>query len=290
MRRRAYLATATGLLTTIAGCNTSHSTTRRESTSSAGDTETGTTSSRFPTVTSPEFELASIDAPDTVEISEKSQYSFSVTNTSDQSGTFSTTARTRVEDGSWVETDHWQENLEPGQTTRFRSELFWAEYLSSIDVELSAFDEQFSIQFTPAHPDWGDPHVVPGKYELAARQIRFSDRYTWESGATEYEELPSDGNQWAWVEFAAKNTTNESVTLPRKGVFTLASEGRQYTYTPVRGHKHMYEGGDVQAHAVRDGEILYEIPEGLTRENVSLTYSETSSAGEIAVYWGRGDS
>lgn len=292
MKRRTYLASTSSLLTVFAGCSSEDTpnsgaqadTTQTTPTQTPVTTETET---ETPTTTAApaEFELGSIQAPETAEIGEKVAYSFTVTNTGEQTGTFQTTVRSRVGNSAWSESEPWRETIEPGQNVRLSSQPFTMEYLSSVDIEITAFDEQFSIRFVGARQDWGEPYTVQDRYKLNAMDIRFSDAYTWTSGDYEYEETPGDGNQWAWVSFRAKNVSNSPKFLPFKTDIALIAGNSQYSAAFARRDEGIYEGGEVQPDIVRNGEILYEVPKGLSQSDLSVAYSETTVNGDITVYW-----
>ena len=293
MKRRTYLATTTGLLATVAGCTSSGSNPGSQGTTDQ-TTQTPTTTATPTTDTTTEappaeFALQTVNAPETTEIGEQAQYSFTVKNTGGQAGTFSTTVQTRVGNSDWEESEPWTETIEPGVTTRLTSQEFSMDYLASVDVVITAFDEQFSMRFVGAREGWGSPYTVLDKYELEASELRFEDSYTWTSGDYEYEETPSDGNQWAWLEFSAENVSNSTVFLPLKGDIALISGNSQYSYSISSKSSGAYEGGEVQPDIVREGEILYEVPEELSKSDFSVAYTEETYDGDISVYWGDED-
>lgn len=286
MKRRHFLTSTAGLVA-LAGCTsneTGNPNQQADPTEATPTTDT-TTPPTTTTAAPAEFELASVNAPETAEIRESASYSFTVKNVGGQTGTFETTIRSREGSGSWIESDPWQETIDPGQTVRLSSQSFSYDTLTSVDFEITAFNKQFSIQFVGAKQAWGESYTVGDKYSLTAIDVQFKNAYTYEYSGYEYTEKPSDGNKWAFVTFRARNVSNSPQRLPTKYGVALIAGNSQYDYSATGLSQGIYEGGQVQPDIVREGVIIYEVPSGVSKSDLQLTYTETMISGDISVTW-----
>lgn len=295
MKRRCFLTTTATALALTAGCTGSDDPGAEADTP---DTTNRPTSTQTPTTEEPtteatteaapaEFELQSVDAPETAEIGEEISYSFTIKNTGGQTGVFETIIRTRTGNDRWSESDPWRQEIAPGQTSRLESQDFSFNYLASLDVEIAAVNEQFSIQFVGATPDWGESHTLGDSIEMAAVDVEFQSEYTYSYSDREYTEEPSDGQQWAFLTFRAENVGNGPVRLPTKHDIALIAGNSQYEYEIASKDEGGYEGGEVQPDIVREGWILYEVPESVSKGDLTVAYTDSGYDGDVSVFWGR---
>lgn len=139
------------------------------------------------------------------------------------------------------------------------------EYVDEADetVELSYGDE--------AETSFGVVYVAHG--------LDIQDSFERSSGR---DEEAGDGMQFALLNFEARNEsdTPQRVALPTDPV--LLHDGSQYD-TQI-GLPERYEGGELQPDVTREGQLLYEVPEGTGEEELTTVLSRDSYDGDSNPY------
>jgi len=108
--------------------------------------------------------------------------------------------------------------------------------------------------------------------EVSGPRTTDSLDYTLRSGR-ETSLNPDPGNVYAIMNVTAENVADEAVTLPNDGDFALVVGTNQYEpafYARVTSG--VYEGGRVQPGVVRDGRVIYQVPEGTDMENARIVW------------------
>lgn len=140
-----------------------------------------------------------------------------------------------------------------------------AEYVDEVDgtVELSYGEE--------AETSFGVVHVAHG--------LDIQDSFERSSGR---EEEAEEGMQFALLNFEARNESDveQRVALPTDPV--LLHDGSQYDQQV--GLPQRYEGGELQPGVTREGQLLYEVPEGITEDDLTTVLSKDSYDGDSEPY------
>ena len=126
--------------------------------------------------------------------------------------------------------------------------------------------------------------------ELPRTSITLSDprttnAYQWEENGEDKVAEAGEGKQWLVVKVRAENTVDRTVRLP----LTLNFKGVRgdTVYHPGRNKSHTqkYIGGKAPAGAVREGEITYLTPRGVSVEEFQVLYTEWRPSDKQRVVW-----
>lgn len=305
MKRRQYLASAAvGLGTSVAGCTSGGDGPQEQAQPTATATTTATatespTESPTPTATesptdTPEpasFELVSFELPEHAEIGAESRFTFTVKNTGEVEGEFSTTVSvTTSETDEWsTPSDPWTETIGAGEEFTFESQTWTSQYMRSTTIRLDEFDATKTIQWVSKKLEFDDVYETPEGIELSVYDKETPESYLHEYAGYTYEERAKEGHTWLFVYVRVKNATGSPEYVPTASDFVVVADNSQYDrvyeddVTSEDGDA--YEGGDLQPGVVRDGWILYEVPDKYKQAKFSVVWSESYYDGDVAVHW-----
>lgn len=285
MKRRHYLGLL-GASAGLAGCSGSSPT--QEPTNSSTPTPTETTSeTETPTATDEpsSFELVSASAPTEAEIGEQISYSFTVRNTGGKAGQFSTLIQTRLAKEEYDEGAEWSDTINPGEELTFESEPFDVNILTTLYIRIGAFDRELQTDIVSRRLPFGRFYTSPDEILLSAYRVEFNDTLAYTSNGYEYELTPDSGNQFLRVYINVENQSGQPYYVSNYTAFAVVSGNSQYDAqfeTRIEGY---YEGGQIQPGVVRDGWLLFEVPDDLTAEEVTLAWTKQYLDGITSVYW-----
>jgi len=290
MQRRKYLTVA-GVSLGLAGCTGSESSGAEQASPTNSETPTQTPSpTESPTATSEpaSFELVSFSIPEKAEIGESIKFEFTVQNTGEVAGEFETTiSYTTSESDDWsTGSEAWTETIDAGEEFTFVSEEFTSHYMRSFTYRVDAFDEEATVQWVSKTLSYGDSYTNPEGVELTVLGERTEKSYTWTSSGYEYTETAADGMTWLFVTVRAENTSGEIAYAPSSYDWVVVAGNSQYEQTSnYRSESEQYEGGDIQPGVVREGEILYQVPNDYMQKDSAVVWSESYYDGDVAAYW-----
>jgi hypothetical protein len=285
MDRRQYLAaTLSAASLSIAGCSSDNDSSGQSDATTPTpepDTPTGT-----PTPAPASFEVDSLTGPDSVGLNESYSLTLEVTNTGGQPGTFEPDMRVRAGNGDWsAVTPPVEMEAGAGETVSKDIEFTAPPYLQSLTYELETTGDQLTFNVVSKTLELGETYTNPDSIALSAGEIDFQPEYTYDSGDYIYTEQPSDGRKFAFLEFSAENTGNNPRPAPLQVDVAMIIGDSQYEPIVYYGEREAYEGGDIQPGIVREGIILYEVPESASKEDVRVVWSESYYDGDASVYW-----
>lgn len=301
MERRQYItALGTAFAVTAAGCSSSDSsttttadtatttTTTQSSTSVAETTQTTKTTTETTTQTTTaepaSFELVNLDAPSQVEIGTTATWSFTVKNTGGQTGTFETTVSTKESsDYSWSTSEDWTATVKPGNTHTFESQEFSLPYMTTVKLRLDTFNKTTSISFVSRKLQFGESFTNGDQVKVTVTNLEAKAKYHWSSNGYTYTETPENG-QYIFAHVKAHNNAGKPIRIPTKYDFAIVANHSQYDATYYQGTDG-YEGGKVQADIIREGVVVFDVPESVSPQSAQFVYSDTTLNGDIAVYW-----
>lgn len=294
MKRRSYLA-AVGL-SILAGCTGGgQSGPVAEGTPTPTRTPTASPSpSPTPTANAEpaSFRVVNIDAPSEVEIEEEFIIEFTVENTGGKAGSFSAPLYLKRGNGDWQEGPVWDfGRIPPGESVTLESEPVWLDFISRYEFRMGQSSTTAVVQTVSAKQQWGSVYTTPPGYEIRVDEPTLQSTYEYENyqGNTEDAE-PEDGFQWAFVNVWVKNETGETNFSPLVSEFALLAGNSQYDGTtflvdePINKGQ-PFDGGELQPGVVREGWILYEIPEDLGVHDLTIGWSQDYFEGNVIVHW-----
>lgn len=136
----------------------------------------------------------------------------------------------------------------------------------------------------PQHRSFGDSVEFP-RVSITLSDPRVTGTYEWsESGETRTADA-GDGKQWAIARVRAENIADREVRLPLtldfKGVFgdLMFHPGRNKSASAK------YIGGKVDAGVVREGDMMFLVPEDVSADDFRVLYGERRTNGKQAVWW-----
>jgi len=285
MDRRQYIAaTLSAASLSIAGCSSDgESSSQSDATTPTPEPDTPTDT---PTPTPASFEVDSFAGPDSVELNEPYTLTLEVTNTGGRPGTFEPDMRVRAGNGDWsAVTPPVEMEIGAGETASKNIEFTASPYLQSLTYELGATADRVSFNVVSKTLELGETYTNPDSIALSASEIDFQPEYSYDSGNYIYTEQPSDGRKFAFLKFSAENTGNSPRPAPLQVDVAMIIDDGQYEPIVYYGDREAYEGGDIQPGIVREGTILYEVPESATKDEIRVVWSESYYDGDASVYW-----
>lgn len=291
MRRRRFLATV-GVTASIAGCSGGDSDGNEAgggSTPTATATLTSTSTETATRTATPEpasFELVSVNSPDTIEIESDYQIEFTIENTGEQHGVFTSPLSYRTPRGNW-QTSNERLRLEvpAGQEATWTGQAVTFDYMQEIEFRLDTLRATWSLQVVSKTLSFGRPYVNPDGIELAVTNLSFADFYEYSIDQYDYVEEPPDGSQWLFVTVHAENVSGSPEYAPLSQDFVALVGDQQFDSTMYRRDTQAYDGGEIQAGVVRRGDVLFAVPAGASASNIEVVWSESYYDGDVAAYW-----
>lgn len=294
LTRRKFLSGSAIAVAGLAGCTGSSSDTPATSESTSTTTvqsqhTTQTTTTETPTTTEegdPEFKVSLVDAPQEVELGEKIHFSLKVENIGNGMGTFeSTLSYTQSGYDEWHTFNNAASiTLRSGQS---RTTDWWVKpaYQGTCTVRVDETNETFQTAVAPHVLSFGETWSYLDKMAVTIDRVEFFDSYRWSSGDYTYDETAPQGKKWAKVFLSAKNNASEAMYTPLSSEMYIIAGNRQYDDTYLNDDKGEYEGGEIQPGIIRDGWIVYEVPKGLSKDDLAVTWVGDDYYGSWSARW-----
>jgi predicted flap endonuclease-1-like 5' DNA nuclease len=116
---------------------------------------------------------------------------------------------------------------------------------------------------------YGETYLSSTNIEVTVNEPEVIDSYSLSS--VEY--TPDEGNIFVQIDVTAKNNADEAHQLPWTTEFNLIAGNRQYE-TISSPRDEAYDSGSVQPGIVREGYILYEVPESTDVSDIKIVLSD----------------
>jgi hypothetical protein len=271
MRRRSLLAAAGA--TVLAGCS-------NRTGSADGATPTGTVTDAG----SPSFELRGASFPDAITLNVPTTFAIAVRNTGTAAGTFATRLESKVGDGPWETGGELTMPLDPGETGKWRSPRFAAQYLHTLHFRLAAFDEEWSIETTPRQLDFGHYYDVPTGLRINVLGGSFETTYPTATNATVTPTTAPAGRTWAVMRVDVRNRLDQARSTPAATEFVLEVDGERRSLDQSVTDD-PYRDGELGDRAARRGDLVYAVPEGTRARELKLWWEASLPNGEIEAIW-----
>jgi hypothetical protein len=236
----------------------------------------------------PEFHVTSVDLPSEVEIGAEAEVSLTVENRGEAAGTFNGRLyRRNVDDDRWLTHSDLSLQLPAGESqtvTRIISEP----YLGPSEYRFLPSEATQKIDFTPARQQYGERYVEPEGTAYTVRFLETGDTYT----TNEYDSPTYEAEgTFAFVEVTAESTQPDDGGAYAGQFFHAVVDGNAYdpvdafgVVDPVSGDK--YTGAfDLSVGESVSGWLIYDVPAGSTREDISIQLRREFGATNISSYW-----
>lgn len=238
------------------------------------------------------FEIEEWDVPSEIEINETFTQSVMVTNTGDAAGELSTELYQRTPESDWTSIEDADfGTIEPGETATVSYDGISYRYVNRYEFRLGDFEQTTVLQTVSAKLEWGAEFTTPNGYVIRVDEPNFQATYSYEdySGASS-EARPEDGGQWVFVNAYVKNETGQAAFSPLGSEFALIygssqADGETLLINDPAEKGEPFDGGELQPNVERSGWIAYEVPSGLSVEDVRIAWSQTTLNGPVSVNW-----
>lgn len=269
---------------------TTTTTTTTRTTTATTTTTTETTTTRTPRPEPASFEMVGMEMLETVQIGESFELTVTMENVGGQSGTFTTPLYYKTPDTDWQEAATWTfENVPPGETvTKSRKITF--DYLAEVTVRLSGYEPR-TIRVLPPKMGLGERYTTPGQFEMTVDAVELRNAIEFDTTFGESEQRRAGaGKVWAIVDVRVKNESAKPAIPPGAETFKLLSGNRQYephsfVFEEPLADPGPYRATELHPGIVREGWIIYQVPAGLRRTEVTVAWSDDYRDGTVAVYW-----
>jgi len=295
MHRRRFLTVAgTGVTVGIAGCSSEENTTNEGDDSGGGGTESPTDEADEQTDGEPaSFELRDYTIPEEVQLGNPLAVEVTVVNTGGQSGDFSIPFQIRAPGREWgTAGEATVESVGGGEEAIATNEELIYDHLTELQFRLEGSSDMGVTDFEviPAQLSWDEAHLTELEDRLQVNEpvLQGAVEARADEDTTFQWEPDSDG-QWALVEVQVTNERDSAAYPPRPTNYGLSYNGEQTgpdgVSIELTNYEHYEIDGRVQPGDQMGGYLLYDVPENVTVDELQLTYSVTTSSGEIAADW-----
>jgi uncharacterized repeat protein (TIGR01451 family) len=273
---------AVGVAGAFAGCSESDDS---DSGGSDSTSDSGPAATDTPTETAEsDIRLTSIEAPAEVEVGQEYTYTIKLENTGTADGTFTGTIEASVPDSGTVNSRELEIDVPAGETVTRESDPVTTSAITEVTLSIGAVST--AIQFVSARRTFGDSFRAPTEVIATVNGVTLQSEYEHQDfrGETATESAP-EGQQYAFVDVTAENASGSSEYIPFDQDFTVRVGSSQYDAAFISRERGMYDGGQVGPGVVREGEIAYEIPEGVSQVEITVEWFETGFDGDYGVRW-----
>jgi len=239
-----------------------------------------------------QFEFVEWNIPSEAEIDEAIEVGMVVENVGGQAGEYVAPLYERTPDSNWTRVSEVDfGTIQAGEEVEMVFEDVVYSYVNRYELRLGDFQQTSALQVVSAKLDWGAEYATPDGYRIEVERPDIEESYEYEdfSGSLS-ERTPDSGNVWAFVNVWVKNETGTTTFSPTTSDFSLRFENTQVDSSivvteDVVGRDQQYESGNLQPGVERSGWILYEVPDEVFGEDISIGYSQTTLDGDIIVNW-----
>ncbi len=271
MHRRDYLTATSGLVGTAMISSTSTAqTTEQRFQEQAQEQE--------------QFELVNLEGPENkVEVMTPFTRSYTVANTGDDEGTVWVPYTVNAYGESTTEYDGVP--IPAGEEVTVERNHAFAPYLGQIEIRLHRFNEAYEFEAVPATRAFGDDWRSPKHVTITVDGVELTDTYEYDGVGGRTEEAAGSGSQWAFVQLRAENRARENVRLPDDFQFMVVTDEGQFEPNYILREGGQYESATVTPGDSRSGWIAFEIPDGLSVDDIAVRYHEEGIEGVWEANW-----
>jgi hypothetical protein len=280
-RRRIVIGTA-GAACALAGCSDADG---------SGDSGANGGSDSEPTATQPATEAAAPDisvllirAPDEVAVGQEFTISVELVNTGTADGTFTGTFTVTTANGETAESDEFEIDVPAGETITRESDPISVNRITELTYSIGSAST--SIQFVSARLGFGESYRAPTDVIATVNDVALQPAYDYQNyqDETDTESAP-EGLQYAFVDVTVENASGSTEFIPFDQDFSLRVGASQYDSVYISRERGMYDGGEVGPGVIREGEIAYEVPDDLSRSELTVEWFETAIGGDYGARW-----
>ncbi|ODR79819.1 hypothetical protein BG842_03220 [Haladaptatus sp. W1] len=136
---------------------------------------------------------------------------------------------------------------------------------------------------TDANLTLGETATFGNDLEGTVRKFRFKSEY--ESGGT----TQTTDQTFLFVDFSVANPTNSRKSIPSGMSIYVTVGGRRYDPTDSTGAvRSLYTTRSVGAGATKSGTLIFEVPQGTTKSDVTANLEYSGSGGKRTLRWTSG--
>ncbi|GKZ14538.1 DUF4352 domain-containing protein [Haladaptatus sp. T7] len=170
------------------------------------------------------------------------------------------------------------ERTETATTTDQKETATTTERSDSTTTTTSTTDGQTNADLT-----LGETASFGNGLEGTVRNFRFKSEY--ESGGT----TQTTDQTFLFVDFTVANPTNSRKSVPSGMSIYVTVGGRRYDPTDSKGAvRSLYTTRSVEAGATKSGTLIFEVPKGTTRGDVTASLEYSGSGGKRTLRWTSG--
>ncbi|MFB6160476.1 MAG: hypothetical protein ABEJ61_04770 [Haloferacaceae archaeon] len=275
MRRRTAVALLGGGLASLSGCSALGGSGTATSTASQSSTGTPTPA---PTT---DLEVAGVDAPGTVEVNVPYEFAVRVRNPTDRRGTFESGLSLRIGgDGDWRALDgRIGGEVPPGETRTVSGSLPPIAFLNTYDLRLDATGRTWSFETVARQRSFGDAFETPRGLSVVVLGGSFTTSYTG-GGNESAARTPPSGSKWAIVRVRVLNPTDQEVTFPPFGAFSLLAGGSRHAVRISNPDQTIRITGERT-----EFELPFVVPEDVTADDITVRWKPVYGDRSTAATW-----
>ena len=240
---------------------------------------------------SAEISLTSFNVSREVEMGENFTVKASFENNGGRSGVFETTVMMREQDEeSFSATESTIEGEIPAGEQKTFEKTLKASSVSSNVIGLAGTDAESSIRIVPKRIKFGEEYTTSNSIGITVESVDLEGYYRYEDIYGEESIQEPESGQYVFVYLKTQNQGDVPKTVPSSYDFQMIANNRQYEPTGVSYNEPVdkgepYEGGEVQPGIIRDGYFVFEVPEDVNKDEISVVWNEMISLSEKSVYW-----
>lgn len=256
------------------------------------DNSTSGTQDESPTDNSEssDISLNSLNVPGEVEMGESYTVEATFENSGGKSGEFETTVMIRDHDSSsFSATENTiSGEIGPGEQETYETSLKASDVSSNV-IGLAGTNAESSLRIVPKKIEVGDEYSTSNRIGITVKSVELASYYRYEDYMGEERIQEPDSGQYIFVNIKTQNQGDVPKSLPSSYDFQIVANNRQYesttSYNEPIGKGEIYEGGEVQPGIIREGYMVFEVPEDVNKGDISVVWNEIISLNEKSVYW-----
>ena len=240
----------------------------------------------------PTFAIAGWDMPEEVQINEEFSWRVFIENRGDEKGEFSAPLYLKLPGSDWEEIGEVDlGEISPGEQEVYGSDSAKLAYIDRYEFAVGDLRETAVLQTISARISWGSRYTTPAGYEIRVHSPRLADSYSYlDYSGVPNEKFPENGGQWLFVDVFVKNNTGQARLSPSTRDFVLLFGNQQsdpegFILDDPIDYGPQFDGGELQPGVEREGWILFEVPQGISVEDIRIAWSDTTIEGELSVGW-----
>jgi hypothetical protein len=232
----------------------------------------------------PDFRL-SVSAPEKVQLDQSFPVQVTLRNVGSGKGTYeSPIAVRRSKQASWEQLDRTMTATLAGGESVTKSFEFTVPYLSTFRFKLEATGQTASVSIGERSLAVDEVYRHPRNLQLEVTSIELLDRYTYTEGGYDYTAEPSR-DSFVRLQVSVGNLAKEPRWAPRYNIWGVAALSNLFTPVVPYTAPGKYSGGRIKSLESTSGWVLFDVPKGVTRQNLRAFYKATFQGNKIRVFW-----